>query len=162
MGSVVSALFTLLLGWLKGTAQWLWNLITSDSNGGIIGWMIRNWLPLVILLSIFGITMDFVIYLLRWQPYRAWGRWLTWLLPKTVRPTTNKRRLIYADGTTVEEELPIEQIHKLKPQQEKKKTAVQRRKRVIPAKKRFMAPEIDYAPPLHIEDNNTPTSGGQQ
>ncbi len=161
MGSVVSALFTLLLGWLKGTAQWLWNLISSDSKGGLIGWIVKNWLPLVILLSIFGIATDFVIYLLRWQPYRAWRSRLTRLLPKKVRPATNKRRLIYADGTTVEEEMPIEQTRKIKPKQERKNNAVQRRKRVIPARKRFMDPDIDYAPPLHIEEDNKPT-GGQQ
>ena len=70
MGSFINALFNFLLGWIRGTAQWLWNMVTSDSHGGLLGWAMRNWLPLVILLCIFGVVMDFLVYLIRWQPYR--------------------------------------------------------------------------------------------
>lgn len=73
MGSFINALFNFLLGWIRGTAQWLWNMVTSDSHGGLLGWAMRNWLPLVILLCIFGVVMDFLVYLIRWQPYRVWG-----------------------------------------------------------------------------------------
>ena len=34
MGSFINALFNFLLGWIRGTAQWLWNMVTSDSHGG--------------------------------------------------------------------------------------------------------------------------------
>lgn len=52
MGSFINALFNFLLGWIRGTAQWLWSMVTSDSRGGLLGWAMRNWLPLVILLCI--------------------------------------------------------------------------------------------------------------
>ena len=48
VGSFINALFNFLLGWIRGTAQWLWNMVTSDSHGGLLGWAMRNWLPLVI------------------------------------------------------------------------------------------------------------------
>lgn len=94
MGSFINALFNFLLGWIRGTAQWLWNMVTSDSHGGLLGWAMRNWLPLVILLCIFGVVMDFLVYLIRWQPYRVWGSFWTRFLPKRARRTPTGRHLI--------------------------------------------------------------------
>ena len=93
MGSFINALFNFLLGWIRGTAQWLWNMVTSDSHGGLLGWAMRNWLPLVILLCIFGVVMDFLVYLIRWQPYRVWGNFWTRFRPKRARriPTAEAR-----------------------------------------------------------------------
>ena len=42
VGSFINALFNFLLGWIRGTAQWLWNMVTSDSHGGLLGWAMRN------------------------------------------------------------------------------------------------------------------------
>lgn len=113
VGSFINALFNFLLGWIRGTAQWLWNMVTSDSHGGLLGWAMRNWLPLVILLCIFGVVMDFLVYLIRWQPYRVWGNFWTRFLPKRARRTPTGRHLIYADGTMIEEEQVVQ--HKPKP-----------------------------------------------
>lgn len=147
MGSFVSALFSLLLGWIRGTAQWLWNLISSDSRGGLIGWMVRNWLPLVILLCIFGMVADFVVYLLRWQPYRVWKRYFGWLLPKKLRKTPTGRHLLYADGRMVEaEEAPAQD--NMSAEEVASPAMVNRRKRVIPAqKKRFGTGKTEQTPP---------------
>lgn len=147
MGSVVSALFSLLLGWIRGTAQWLWSIITSDSNGGLIGWMVRNWLPLVILLCIFGMVADFVVYLLRWQPYRVWKRCLAWLLPKKLRKTPTGRHLLYADGRMVEADAEAASGDSAI-MAEEVASATNSRKRVIPAqKKRFGATQTAQTPP---------------
>ena len=115
VGSFINALFNFLLGWIRGTAQWLWNMVTSDSHGGLLGWAMRNWLPLVILLCIFGVVMDFLVYLIRWQPYRVWGNFWTRFLPKRARRTPTGRHLIYADGTMIEEEQVVQHTQKPKP-----------------------------------------------
>ena len=123
MGSFINALFNFLLGWIRGTAQWLWNMVTSDSHGGLLGWAMRNWLPLVILLCIFGVVMDFLVYLIRWQPYRVWGNFWTRFLPKRARRTPTGRHLIYADGTMIEEEQVVQ--HKPKPAPKRESHAAQ-------------------------------------
>lgn len=150
MDSFISALFSLLLGWIRGTAQWLWNLINSDSRGGLIGWAVRNWLPLVILLCLVGMAVDFVVYLIRWQPYRVWSRYFSWLLPKKLRKTPTGRQLLYADGRMVEETVSTEQTHR----KEKQTHASGSRKRVIPAQRRRFAPtqNIQTPPPLTLHN----------
>mgnify|MGYP000174683612 CR=1 FL=1 len=133
MGSFINALFNFLLGWIRGTAQWLWNMVTSDSH-----WAMRNWLPLVILLCIFGVVMDFLAYLIRWQPYRVWGNFWTRFLPKRARRTPTGRHLIYADGTMIEEEQVVQHKQKPKPAP----------KRVIPARRaHFGTTQTELTPP---------------
>lgn len=154
MDSFISALFSLLLGWIRGTAQWLWNLMNSDSTGGLIGWAVRNWLPLVILLCIFGMAADFVVYLIRWQPYRVWARYFSWLLPKKLRKTPTGRQLLYADGRMVEETVTPEHPHLLRKEKPVQQTGS--RKRVIPAQRsRFASTQNIQTPPpltLHTPD----------
>ena len=146
VGSFINALFNFLLGWIRGTAQWLWNMVTSDSHGGLLGWAMRNWLPLVILLCIFGVVMDFLVYLIRWQPYRVWGNFWTRFLPKRARRTPTGRHLIYADGTMIEEEQVVQ--HKPKPAPKRESHAATRRKRVIPARRsHFGTTQTELTPP---------------
>lgn len=148
VGSFINALFNFLLGWIRGTAQWLWNMVTSDSHGGLLGWAMRNWLPLVILLCIFGVVMDFLVYLIRWQPYRVWGNFWTRFLPKRARRTPTGRHLIYADGTMIEEEQVVQHTHKPKPAPKREGTAATRRKRVIPARRaHFGTTQTELTPP---------------
>ncbi len=148
MGSFINALFNFLLGWIRGTTQWLWSMVTSDSRGGLLGWAMRNWLPLVILLCIFGVVMDFLVYLIRWQPYRVWGSFWTRFLPKRARRTPTGRHLIYADGTMIEEEQVVQHTHKPKPAPKRESHAATRRKRVIPARRaHFGTTQTELTPP---------------
>lgn len=82
MGSFANTVFSVLLGWLQSAIAWLWGVSTSGSDGGLLGWMISHWLPLTLLLCLVGMAVDFVVYLLRWQPYRVWGRVLSRLWPE--------------------------------------------------------------------------------
>ena len=103
-------------------------------------------LPLVILLCIFGVVMDFLVYLIRWQPYRVWGNFWTRFLPKRARRTPTGRHLIYADGTMIEEEQVVQ--HKPKPAPKREGTAATRRKRVIPARRaHFGTTQTELTPP---------------
>ena len=141
MGSFINALFNFLLGWIRGTAQWLWSMVTSDSRGGLLGWAMRN-------LCIFGVVMDFLVYLIRWQPYRVWGNFWTRFLPKRARRTPTGRHLIYADGTMIEEEQVVQHTHKPKPAPKRESHAATRRKRVIPARRaHFGTTQTELTPP---------------
>ena len=99
-----------------------------------------------ILLCIFGVVMDFLVYLIRWQPYRVWGNFWTRFLPKRARRTPTGRHLIYADGTMIEEEQVVQ--HKPKPAPKREGTAATRRKRVIPARRaHFGTTQTELTPP---------------
>lgn len=72
MGSFANALFSGLLGWLQGAAAWLWRVFSGADAGAWMSWVLENWLPLTLLLCAAGVLIDFVVYLIRWQPYRVW------------------------------------------------------------------------------------------
>lgn len=85
MGSFANTVFSVLLGWLQSAIAWLWGVLASGSMGGLLGWMISHWLPLTLLLCLVGMAVDFVVYLLRWQPYRVWRRFFCRLWPEVRR-----------------------------------------------------------------------------
>ena len=114
MGQFANTVFSGLLGWVQTAASWLWSLATNTDVSAWLAWLLDNWLPLVILLCLAGVLVDFVVYLIRWQPYRVWGRFLRRLkgqnepaedsadaLPQPVF----QRRWVYADGSTAVEDV---------------------------------------------------------
>ena len=72
MGNFANTLFSVLLGWVQSAVAWLWKIIGADGAEGLMGWVLDNWLALVVILCILGLAVDFVVYLFRWQPYRVW------------------------------------------------------------------------------------------
>ena len=113
MGQFAGTLFRLLLGWVQTAVSWLWNLVTNADVSAGLGWLLDNWLTLLVLLCISGLLVDFLVYLLRCQPYRVWRSFLQrWSgkgeeaavdVPEEPIPV---RRWVYADGSTQVEERP--------------------------------------------------------
>lgn len=64
-----------LLGWLKGLANWVLKLFNLAGSGGSpLLWLSQNWLKLLILLMIVGVAMDWLVWMIRWRPYWVWFR----------------------------------------------------------------------------------------
>lgn len=112
MGQFANTLFRALLGWVQTAAAWLWALITDADAGQWLVWLGENWLTLVILLCLAGMAADFLVYLLRWQPYRVWRSFLNRLHRREQSPDEAaaeqpvfQRRWIHADGSTTVEEV---------------------------------------------------------
>lgn len=152
MGSFATTLFSVLTEMIKRMISGLWALISGESSGGFIAWVLDNWLMLVILLCVAGVLIDLVIYLIRWQPYRVWRNRrrgeeeeLEAEMPAEA-PQVEVRRWVYADGSmTVEETLPepepepmIETAPLLSAEHEELqlRTPVRPVRRVIPARRR--------------------------
>ena len=118
MGQFAGSLFRLLLGWVKTAAAWLWGLINNADTSAWLRWLVDNWLPIVLALCIGGVVVDFIIYLIRWQPYRVWGLFRRRskeqpdVQPQPASQTVYQRRWIYADGTTEVEDVPIPQLER--------------------------------------------------
>lgn len=73
--SVSNAIVNVMLGWLKGIANWVLKLFNLAGSGGSpLGWLSANWLQLLVILLILGITIDRLVWLVRWRPYWVWFR----------------------------------------------------------------------------------------
>lgn len=108
MGSFANAMFSVLLGWLRNFASWLWRLVTSADAGAWMGWVLDNWLPLTVLLCLGCLVVDFLVYLVRWQPYRVWRSFFRRARDddegEEAPPAAQEgpvRQWLYADGTVV-------------------------------------------------------------
>ena len=71
-----SAIVDVMLGWLKGLANWvlrLFNLAGSSGTSPLL-WLSQNWLRLLIVLMIVGVAGDLLVWLVRWRPHWVWFR----------------------------------------------------------------------------------------
>ena len=148
MGQFANTLFSVLLGWVQTAASWLWGLISAPEGSGWLRWLLDNWLPLVLILCAIGVVIDFLVYLLRWQPYRVWARFLRRKKPdaeeneEIVQPAF-QRRWLYADGSTTVEDVREAPQEKPEPLNEKLDAPIRPTRRVArhtPAEKAYNQP----------------------
>ena len=154
MGNFANTLFSVLLGWVQSATAWLWSLMTSDGAGGLMGWVLDNWLALAVGLCLLGLAVDWIVYLIRWQPYRVWRNFLRG-----------------RDEPEQEEELPEPaptDAAAAGPQPEEVRSPVLLR-RVIPARNRAQETEgapqgyhQPYYPPQWNDGRRRRTDGGTQ
>ena len=71
-----NAIVDLMLGWLKGLANWVLRLfnLAGSAGGSPLAWLSHNWLKLLIFFLALGIILDRLIWLIRWRPYWVWFR----------------------------------------------------------------------------------------
>lgn len=112
MGQFAGTLFSLLLGWVQTAVSWLWSLATNADVHAWLRWLLDNWLAVVVLLCIGGVLVDFLVYLIRWQPYRVWRSFLRRLSGKEAETAGDtgdqpllQRKWVFADGSTEVEEI---------------------------------------------------------
>ena len=72
MGSFANSMFSVLLGWFRDAIDWAWNVMYNAEDGGLIGWIGKNWLGLIIALSLICMAVDAIVHLLRWRSYKVW------------------------------------------------------------------------------------------
>ena len=76
MSNYSNAIVDVMLGWLKGLANWvlrLFNLAGSVSGSPLL-WLSHNWLKLLIFFLVLGVVLDRLVWLIRWRPYWVWFR----------------------------------------------------------------------------------------
>lgn len=71
-----NAIVDLMLGWLKGIANWVLRLfnLAGSASGSPLVWLADNWLKLLIFFLVLGLVLDRLIWLIRWRPYWVWFR----------------------------------------------------------------------------------------
>ena len=73
MGTFADSLFTVLLGWVRGLVNGLWALFNSDHTT-LLEFFGKNWLIIAAAIVAAGLVFDWIIWLLRWQPYHLWAQ----------------------------------------------------------------------------------------
>lgn len=112
MGQFANTLFSVLLGWVQSAAAEVWSLATNADVSLWLRWLLDNWLPLTLILCVGGVLFDFIVYIIRWQPYRVWGSFLHRVTGGKASAEAQQeqaepgRRWLHADGSVTEEDVP--------------------------------------------------------
>ena len=71
-----NAIVDLMLGWLKGIANWVLRLfnLAGSASGSPLVWLADNWSKLLVFFLVLGLVLDRLIWLIRWRPYWVWFR----------------------------------------------------------------------------------------
>ena len=89
MGTLTDSLFTVLMSWVRGLVNALWALFSSDHTTAL-EFLGKHWLLIAAVLIAAGLVIDWIIWLLRWQPYHLWAQ--------------RARRLLHIEAPEDEEE----------------------------------------------------------
>ncbi len=81
----------ILLSWLQSLISSVWSLFSGGGGGSLLRWFSQNWLSMLVVLMIIGVSANILVYLLRWRPFWWWFR---------------KKRLIVDDEMFDDEPLP--------------------------------------------------------
>ena len=73
MGGIADSLFTLLMGWVRALVSGIWALFSTDQTT-ILEFLGRHWLLIAVVLIAAGLVIDWLVWLVRWQPYHLWAQ----------------------------------------------------------------------------------------
>ncbi len=94
-------MFSALLGWIQGAVREMWSLVEGGNASSAMQWVLDHWGLLLAGISLAGVTIDLVVYLLRWQPWRVWRSFLAGFRREKEQDEPAKfRKWVYADGST--------------------------------------------------------------
>ena len=72
MGTLADSLFTVLLGWVRALVDSLWAILSADHTT-ILEFLGKNWLVIALCIIAAGLVIDWLVWLVRWQPYHLWA-----------------------------------------------------------------------------------------
>ena len=73
MGILADSLFNLLMGWVRALVNAIWALFTTDHTT-LLEFLGKNWVLIVVVILAAGLAIDWLVWLIRWQPYHLWAR----------------------------------------------------------------------------------------
>ena len=73
MGTIADSLFSALMSWVRALVNDFWAIFSSERTT-ILEFLGKNWIGIVIILLAVGLVADWLIWLLRWQPYHLWAQ----------------------------------------------------------------------------------------
>ena len=76
MNGYLTAALSTMLGWVRGLASSVWQLVSGENTGTFLRFIAEHWKGILLVLCIVGVLADFAVYLLRWRPYKVWSSFL--------------------------------------------------------------------------------------
>lgn len=71
MNNLSNSLLHVLLGWMRSLFSGVLSMFQGN-DAGLLPWLSRHWLSLAVILLLAGLTLDAVVYILRWRPQYVW------------------------------------------------------------------------------------------
>lgn len=104
MNAFADTLLSLVFGWMRRLVEGIFSFVSSGQLRGMFSWLGDHWLWLVLVLCIGCTVLDYLIWLLRWQPYILWRNKLRRLFGKSPKasPVTDEFEYGYNDGVDVD------------------------------------------------------------
>ena len=72
MGTVIDSLFSVLMGWVRTLVSGIWALFSSERTTAL-EFLGKNWMAIALLMIAAGLVVDWLVWLIRWQPYHVWA-----------------------------------------------------------------------------------------
>ena len=79
MGIAADSLFSVLMSWVRALVSALWALFSGDGTTAL-AFLGKNWMGIAAIIIICGLVIDWLVWLIRWQPYHLWARRLRRML----------------------------------------------------------------------------------
>lgn len=100
MGTLADSLFNLLMGWVRALVNAIWALFTTDHTT-LLEFLGKNWVLIVVVILAAGLAIDWLVWLIRWQPYHLWARRARRFLrmPEPEQEEKRKKRVLSGDET---------------------------------------------------------------
>ena len=100
MGTLADSLFNLLMGWVRALVNAIWALFTTDHTT-LLEFLGKNWVLIVVVILAAGLAIDWLVWLIRWQPYHLWARRARRFLrmPEPEQEEKRKKRASSGDET---------------------------------------------------------------
>ena len=100
MGTLADSLFNLLMGWVRALVNAIWALFTTDHTT-LLEFLGKNWVLIVVVILAAGLAIDWLVWLIRWQPYHLWARRARRFLrmPEPEQDERRKKRALSGDET---------------------------------------------------------------
>lgn len=73
MGTLADSLFTVLMSWVRALVSGIWALFSSEDTT-LLGFLGKNWMIVAGVIIAAGLVIDWLIWLIRWQPYHIWAQ----------------------------------------------------------------------------------------
>ena len=105
MGTLADSLFTLLMGWVRALVNAIWALFTTDHTT-LLEFLGKNWVLIVVVILAAGLAIDWLVWLIRWQPYHLWARRARRFL-RMPEPEQDERRKKRAPSGDETQKMPV-------------------------------------------------------
>ena len=79
MGIAADSLFSVLMSWVRALVSALWALFSGDGTTAL-EFLGKNWMAIAAVMIVGGLVIDWIVWLIRWQPYHLWARRLREML----------------------------------------------------------------------------------